>query len=101
MSSGKEESKPRYDKKFLDTIQIDHNDEDGGDDEDDLKHVPSSKRYQVSNEIDSDDDRCISNLIKKNLVTKEIPSGCDNDHANKIRTETTTTLAEFKLEFKR
>nr|GFB59646.1 hypothetical protein [Tanacetum cinerariifolium] len=47
MSSGKEESKPRIDKKFLDTIQIDHKDEYGGDDEDDLKHVPLSKRYQV------------------------------------------------------
>nr|GFD37288.1 hypothetical protein [Tanacetum cinerariifolium] len=46
MSSGKEESKPRIDEKFPDTIQIDDDDEDGGDDEDDLKHVPSSKRYQ-------------------------------------------------------
>nr|GEY04905.1 hypothetical protein [Tanacetum cinerariifolium] len=62
VSSGKEESKPRIDKKFSDTIQIDHDDEDGGDDEDDLKHVPSSKRYQVSSEIDSDDDRCLSQV---------------------------------------
>nr|GFA27713.1 ribonuclease H-like domain-containing protein [Tanacetum cinerariifolium] len=74
MSSGKEESKPRIDKKFLNTIQIDHDDEDGDDDEDDLKHVPSSKIYQVSSKIDSDDDRCISILIRKNLVTKEIPT---------------------------
>ncbi|GKA36267.1 hypothetical protein Tco_0722758, partial [Tanacetum coccineum] len=46
MSSGKEESKPRFDEKFPDTIQIDDDDEDGDDDEDDLKHVPSSKTYQ-------------------------------------------------------
>nr|GFC85463.1 hypothetical protein [Tanacetum cinerariifolium] len=55
-------------------IQIDHDDEDGGDDEDDLKHVPSSKIYHVSSEIDSEDDRCISILIRKNLITREIPT---------------------------
>lgn len=94
MSNEKRESKQGTDDKIPDTIRIDDDEEDGDNDEDDLKYVPSSKRQRGSSEIkreyDSDDDRFISILTRK-PVTKEIPSECNNDHVDKIPTGTTTT----------
>nr|GEY85850.1 hypothetical protein [Tanacetum cinerariifolium] len=44
-----EESKPRIDKKFPNTIQIDHDDEDGGDNDDDLKKNTDSLNTKITN----------------------------------------------------
>ncbi|PWA95029.1 hypothetical protein CTI12_AA053580 [Artemisia annua] len=77
MSNEKRESKQGTDDKFPDTIPIDDDDENGDNDEDNLKCVPSSKRQRGSSEIkreyDSDDDRFIS-ILRRKPVTKEIPS---------------------------